>query len=137
MLARCPQKMNDRQSDREARELTPKERAAIRRLVVGMCANDDPNYGCLPLECPCYMLGKWWTGAYCRYFQNAVLPLDSVLEASLMEYTCVPSERICPVCGVAFIPVTNQAYCSAACRAIGQRGTDRRRQRRHRYKSKG
>lgn len=22
----------------------------------------------------CYMLGKWWTGAYCRYFREAVLP---------------------------------------------------------------
>ena len=29
------------------------------------------------------MLGKCWTGAYCRYFRSAVLPLDPVLERSL------------------------------------------------------
>ena len=47
------------------------------------CANYDKKYGCLPLDCECYMLGKCWTGAYCRYFREAVLPLDPVLEAAL------------------------------------------------------
>ena len=27
-----------------------------------------------PLDCACYMLHKCWTGAYCRYFREAVLP---------------------------------------------------------------
>ena len=36
-----------------------------------MCANYDREYGCLPLDCECYMLGKCWTGAYCRYFREA------------------------------------------------------------------
>ena len=67
----------------EPRELTRSERAAIRKLVTDMCANYDQEYGCLPLDCPCYMLNKWWTGAYCKYFQNAVLPLDPDLEATL------------------------------------------------------
>ena len=66
-----------------SRELTRDERAGIRRLAMGMCANYNPEYGCLPLECPCYMLGKCSTGAYCRYFQNAVLPLEPKLEATL------------------------------------------------------
>ncbi len=114
------------------RELTRDERAGIRRLATGMCANYDPEYGCLPLECSCYMLGKCWTGAYCRYFQNAVLPLDSVLEAKLMDSAGIAFQKICPVCGAAYIPVTNQAYCSEACRVVGQREADRRRQRRHR-----
>lgn len=129
--------MKDRQSDVETRELTRSERAAIRKLVTGMCANYDPKYGCLPLDCPCYMLDKWWTGAYCRYFQDAVLPLDSALEASLTGGNGTAASKICPVCGAAFIPVTNQAYCSAACRAAGQREAGRRRQRRHRRKSEG
>lgn len=111
----------------EPRELTRSERAAIRKLVTGMCANYDPEYGCLPLDSPCYMLNKWWTGAYCKYFQNAVLPLDSVLEAALSGNST--DRKICPVCGAAFIPVTSQAYCSESCRTIGQREADRRRKR--------
>ena len=65
------------------RELTREEKAAIRSLVVKWCANYDREYGCLPLDCECYMLGKCWTGAYCRYFREAVLPLNPVLEAAL------------------------------------------------------
>ena len=63
-----------------SRELTRQEKAAIRSLVKRWCANYDKDAGCLPLDCPCYMLGKCWTGAYCRYFRAAVLPLDPVLE---------------------------------------------------------
>ena len=47
------------------RELTRDERKGIRKLVTEMCANYDREYGCLPLDCECYMLGKCWTGAYC------------------------------------------------------------------------
>ena len=49
-----------------ARELTREEKSKIRALVVKWCANYDKEYGCLPLECECYMFGKCWTGAYCR-----------------------------------------------------------------------
>ena len=48
------------------RELTREEKKKIRALVVKWCANYDKEYGCLPLECECYMFGKCWTGAYCR-----------------------------------------------------------------------
>ena len=65
-----------------SRELTRAERTAIRRLVK-RCANYDTEYGCLPLDGSCYMLGKWWTGGYCRYFQEAVLPLDPALKVAL------------------------------------------------------
>ena len=34
-----------------ARELTREEKAAIRRLVISMCANYDRECGCLPLDC--------------------------------------------------------------------------------------
>lgn len=122
----------------EARELTREERAAIRKLVTGMCANYDSHYNiCLPLDCACYMLNKWWTGSYCKYFQNAVLPLDPMLEAVLMGRDISLSQKTCPVCGAAYIPVTNQAYCSETCRIKGKREADRRRQQRHRRKNKG
>lgn len=97
-----------------ARELTRTERTAIRRLVK-RCANYDTEYGCLPLDGPCYMLGKWWTGGYCRYFQESVLPLDPVLEAALLGQSGGPAYKVCPVCGRAVIPDGRQAYCSAAC----------------------
>ncbi len=114
------------------RELIRDERTAIRRLVACMCANYDQECGCLPLDCPCYMLNKWWTGAYCKYFQSAVLPLDSVLKATLTESNAALSQRICPVCGMVFIPVTSQVYCSEACQQEGNRRKSRERMRKKR-----
>ena len=82
-----------------ARELTREEKTAIRKLVTRLCANYDRDVGCLPLDCPCYMLEKCWTGALCRYFREAVLPNDPVLEASLAAEGPAPETRPCPVCG--------------------------------------
>lgn len=104
----------------ESRELTRQEKAAIRALVTKWCANYDREYGCLPLGCECYMLGKCWTGAYCRYFQEAVLPLDPALEASLTAPGRAET-RLCPVCGRP-VPVDGKRlYCSAACRGVALR----------------
>ena len=117
-----------------SRELTREEKAAIRKLVLSLCANYDRAQGCLPLDCECYMLGKCWTGAYCRYFCEAVLPTDPVLEAALTTEGPPPDSKPCPVCGAAYLPVTSQAYCSDTCRLIGQREADRRRKRERRKK---
>ena len=76
------------------RELTREEKGKIRALVTKWCANYDREYGCLPLDCECYMLGKCWTGAYCRYFRDAVLPLDPVLEAGLTAEGPAPETRL-------------------------------------------
>ena len=66
------------------RELNRSERTAIRKLVTELCANyDSQDKICLPLDSPCYMLNKWWTGAYCRYFEKAVLPVDAALESAI------------------------------------------------------
>ena len=82
-----------------ARELTREEKRTIRALVTKWCANYDKEYGCLPLECECYMFGKCWTGAYCRYFREAVLPLDPALEAALLTEGPRPEFKPCPICG--------------------------------------
>ena len=37
-----------------SRELTRQEKTEIRKLVTKWCANYDKDYGCLPLDCPCY-----------------------------------------------------------------------------------
>ena len=86
------------------RELTREEKAAIRKLVTSLCANYDREYGCLPLDGPCYMLDKCWKGAYCRYFREAVLPNNPVLEAALTSGGPAPDTKTCPVCGGAFLP---------------------------------
>ena len=83
-----------------ARELTREEKAKIRKLVKKWCANYDKECGCLPLDCECYMLGKCWTGAYCRYFREAVLPLDPVLAASICEDGPAPDTRLCSLPGL-------------------------------------
>ena len=92
-----------------SRELTRQEKAEIRSLVTKWCANYDKSVGCLPMDDPCYMLGKCWTGAYCRYFRAAVLPLDPVLEAALTVGGPAPETRSCPVCGRVLFPVLRQA----------------------------
>jgi hypothetical protein len=100
-------------SSEASRELTRAERAAIRNLVVSMCANYDSAYGCLPLECSCFMLGKCWTGGYCMYFQNAVLPNDPLLEAAIMGNAV--ETRQCAECGQPFTMKGKKVYCSAEC----------------------
>lgn len=120
----------------DSRELTRQEKAAIRALVVKWCANYDRDYGCLPLNCECYMLGKCWTGAYCRYFREAVLPLDPGLEASLTTPIPTPELRICSMCGRSFPPNRQQRYCSPACQAEANRQKSKQRmrnKRRRRY----
>lgn len=89
-----------------SRELTRKEKTAIRSLVVTWCANYDREYGCLPLDSDCYMLDKCWTGSYCRYFRESVLPLDPALEASLMSEGPRPDFKICPVYAAGLFPRT-------------------------------
>ena len=97
----------------ESRELTRSEKTAIRKLVTSSCANYDKEYGCLPLNCECYMMGKGWTGAYCKYFAEAVLPLDPTLAASLAKGTL--ELRPCAFCGTLFYAHGKQAYCTGAC----------------------
>lgn len=104
-----------------SRELTREERAAIRPLVVKWCTNYDREYGCLPLDCECYILGKCYTGALCRYFREAVLPLDPRLEAALAADGPAPDFKNCPVCGGSFAPKGRQAYCSQRCAQAARR----------------
>jgi hypothetical protein len=116
-----------------SRELTREEKAAIRRLVTSLCANYDREYGCLPLDCECYMLGKCWTGAYCRYFWEAVLPTDPALEAALTAEGPAPEMRLCPVCGGPVLPDGRTRYCSAASAGAAHR----KQQREHMRKKPG
>ena len=108
----------------EHRELTRQERMAIRALVIKWCSNYDREYGCLAMGWPCYMLSKCWTGACCRYFREAVLPLDPGLEAALARDNTV-SFRPCPMCGRPVPRDRRHRYCSGACRNIALRNQKR------------
>ena len=118
----------------ERRELTRQEKAAIKKLVIDMCANYDKQHGCLPLDCDCYMFEKCWTGSYCKYFQKALLPLDSMLEASLLNNK-PPAQDTCTICKKPFIADGKQSYCSAVCKAEGNRQKSRERMRKKRRRT--
>ena len=116
-----------------SRELSRQERAAIRKQVTELCANyDSQDKSCRPLDCPCYMLHKWWTGSFCRYFREAVLPTDPALESAVTGEDTSLKQKTCPVCGGAYLPTTSQAYCSDSCRAFARRKSERERKRRSR-----
>ena len=83
------------------------------------------------------MLHKYWTGTYCRYFRNAVLPLDPVLEIALADKGMAPELCAYAVCGKAFLPEGRQAYCSEDCKAEGNRRKSRERMRKMREKRPG
>lgn len=117
------------------RELTAAERREIRHLVVGLCANYDSEYGCLPLDRECYMLNKWWTGSLCKYFESSVLPTNPVLERALKGEPPA-NTKPCAVCGKRFPVAGRKTYCSEKCREQGQRAADAKRAKKYR-KNKG
>ena len=106
------------------RELTREEKKSIRALVTRWCANYDRDY----------MLTKCWTGPMCRYFRDAVLPIDPALAVQLAQEGPVEKLRICPLCGRAFLPKRRQLYCSQACQTEANRRKSRERMRNHRRK---
>lgn len=109
----------------EKRELTGSEKTAIRKLVKSLCANYDKEHGCLPLGCACYMLNKVWTGTYCKYFVEAVLPLEPFLEATLMGSAAPVMER-CIICGDLIYKTNNRAKYCAACAKYARRDRQRK-----------
>ena len=115
-----------------SRKITRMERQMIRKLVTILCANFDREQGCLPLDGECYMLGKRWTGAYCRYFRDAVLPTDPALEAALTSEGIIPQTRSCPVCGRLILADGRTRYCSTACAETALRRQKRDHMRRKR-----
>ena len=112
------------------RELTATERQQIKKLVCSMCANyDKESKECLPLDWPCYMIEKVYTGAYCKYFKEVLLPLHPVLEGELLSLE--QELKHCAVCGEGFVPNRNQAYCSDLCSSVARKKYNRKRQARH------
>ncbi|MEA4954679.1 MAG: cysteine-rich VLP protein [Pseudoflavonifractor sp.] len=110
------------------RELTAREKQAIRRLVISECANYDHEYGCLPLDGACYMFTVAFVGSsLCKWFQNAVLPLDPALEAVFSHRPL----KACKRCGRKFPVNGRQAYCEA-CVVPARKAAAAARVRKHR-----
>jgi len=105
------------------RELTRRERQTIRRLVKNICANYDGYYNeCVLLDAPCYMCyghGYKNTGM-CKWFRNAVLPLNPELGKILTGDT-MPETKPCSICSKGFPLNGRQIYCSEKCAKTGRR----------------
>lgn len=113
------------------RELTGREKQRIKKLVTSLCANYDKEYGCLPLDCECPMLGICFTNsALCRYFRKSVLPEDTALEA---VFTQTPTTH-CKQCGKPFPTDGKRVYCSQRCAEEARRKQTAARVRKYRKK---
>lgn len=112
------------------RELTGREKQRIKKLVTSLCANYDKEYGCLPLDCDCPMLGICFTNsALCRYFRKSVLPEDAGLEA---VFTQTPTTH-CKQCGKPF-PTDGKRVYSQRCAEEARRKQTTARVRKYREK---
>ena len=113
------------------RELTGREKQRIKTLVTSLCANYDKEYGCLPLDCDCPMLGICFTNsALCRYFRKSVLPEDAGLEAVFTQI----STTHCKQCGKPFPTDGKRVYCSQRCAEEARRKQTAARVRKYREK---
>ena len=109
------------------RELTAGEIREIRKLATSMCANYDDYYKeCQLLNGACYMTYgvAYNNNALCKYFRNAVLPLNPKLEV-VFAGESRPDDKQCVICRKIFIPSGRQAYCSEKCKSDGNRHKSR------------
>jgi len=106
------------------RELTRNELHDMRKLATDMCANYDREYGCLLLNDQCYMLyGVAFTNsAMCKYYRNAVLPLNPKLDALFSGANIAEHMKRCAVCGKDIFSLGNRAkYCKPCAYKIHRR----------------
>lgn len=119
---------------KEPRELTPAELRDVRNLVKTICVNYDKTYDCCALldDYGCYMLCKRLAdNKLCKYFANAVLPLNPGLERAFIG-RIVNQTKPCAVCNHKFVPKGRQAYCSPKCRKEGMKIKEREKKRKQR-----
>ena len=94
-----------------AKEFNNEQRRKIKQLICRCCANYFNGTCCLLDDgdnCPCIQLIS--NHIMCNYFKKAVLPLDAVLERSLLGYK---SKEVCELCKKPIVRINNrQKYCS-------------------------
>ena len=113
------------------RELTPREKQRIKKLVISECANYDKEYGRLLLDCDCPMFGICFTNSgLCTWFRDAVLPETPELQA---VFEPLPL-KVCTECGKHFPAQGKRVYCSDKCAEAARRRQTAARVRKHREK---
>ena len=116
--------------------LTPTQRRRCNRLIRKLCANfDDGN--CLVLDegdgCVCVQMIS--LSLICKYFRNAVLPAEPMLEANILGTRL---ER-CVSCGAPILKKGNRKkYCDrCAVRAYKKQQAEYARRKRAESKNRG
>ena len=98
-------------------ELTPEQRRRCNALIKRLCANHD-NGNCIALDdvegCVCVQSISYHI--YCKYFRNAVLPAEPLLEADILGNQKGFS---CALCGVPIEKTGNKKkYCANCARKM-------------------
>ena len=104
------------------------QKRATYKLIREECCNLDPDGFCIPLDCRCPQLQS--DSLICKWFQDAVLPLDKELHA---EINGSSNLKPCAVCKRLFVPPSNRAqYCAeCAAKVRRQKDTERKYANRH------
>ena len=99
---------------RKAKPLSPKQVKRVNRLVKKECCNFDSG-NCILLDDgePCHCPQLISCSLLCRWFSDAVLPLDKELFAELYA---LEEKRRCTVCGTPFASKSNNAKYCPDCR---------------------
>ena len=92
--------------------MSTKQKRRAYALIRDECCNLDPDGYCLPLDCKCPQLQS--ETLICKWFREAVLPLDKELHA---EITGSTNRKTCIVCKRLFVPLSNRAQYCAECAA--------------------
>ena len=107
------------------KRLTKEQMPRVRRLVKQCCNYDggecialDDGAGCVCVQTISYSL-------LCKWFRNAVLPLDPALELRLLGGTT----KRCENCREQFVPGSNRAKYCPACGAKRRKTKEAARQR--------
>ena len=100
-------------------QMTPAQLKRARKLIRAECCNYDwKNNECFALDegdgCVCVQSISF--SLLCRWFQEAVLPLDPMLESEIFQ---LENQKLCPYCRQPFVPGGNrQAYCPSCYKKI-------------------
>lgn len=99
---------------RKSKPLSPKQVKRVNLLVKKECCNFD-NGNCILLDGgePCHCPQLISCCLLCRWFSDAVLPLDRELFA---EFYAPEEKRRCTVCGAPFASKSNNAKYCPDCR---------------------
>lgn len=124
----------------------------VQRLAKSTCANFTGQDGCLyaPIGCSqCFYFRELAEGQQvqrCKYFEEAVLPNDSVLETayqqSLGEYLSGNGEQQqetckCKRCNKTIVKRSNRTSYCVQCKSVAERQSKARRMARYRQSKQG